>query len=125
MSDMTRERAKPGAAWLMLAIVVAVVLYPVLFGPVVWLTSRGYIHRKVVEWAYDPILPKALDGPQPVRAAIEWWGSLGIPRERATSFNFVEPDGTTLWVAFCGPVTTASGFRMTIRSFPPDAETAR
>src|SRR5262249_46227284 len=54
---------KPGVAFLVTVVVLAAVpLYPLSFGPSVWLASRGHVDGNVIERAFRPILWAAVRG---------------------------------------------------------------
>src|ERR1700681_3130996 len=64
--------------WITVALVVALVGYPLSFGPAVWLTTRGYVGEATVNSFYWPVLWSAAHVP-PLENAVDWWASLGIP----------------------------------------------
>ena len=99
---MTATSRKPAAPfWLAVAIVTSVLAYPVLFGPAVWTTARGYVDRKLVERVYGPVLSAGFGGPLQVRRTIAWWGSWGISYGQSASFDIGR--GDSCWLSFWGP----------------------
>jgi hypothetical protein len=99
LSAMTSDRKKPGVAfWATVALVVALVGYPLSFGPAFWWFSPP---RSDGTWMMshsdDPWAPKAYwplgwlaeYGPEPVSHAIQWYVLLGVDRVWVT----INPDG--------------------------------
>ncbi len=82
MPAMREEREKPGVVfWSTLAIAV-VVLYPLSFGPVLWLNTHGWLTgwpHDLAVWFYFPINWIYHKGPQPVHDVFDLyarlWGS--------------------------------------------------
>jgi len=103
VSDLTEQATeqKSGAfLWLTLALVAALLLFPVSFGPAVWGATRGYLDRRSVEKIYRPIFWAGVHGPEPVKAGIHWWGGLGIVPGKAVLFLVPSPDGGWNFVRF-------------------------
>ena len=75
-----------------------VLLYPVSFGPAVWLSARGSVDTATLETIYFPIIWAAVHGPASFQNATEWWGSFGVPAGKAVVLSFGEsppdPDGS-------------------------------
>jgi len=84
-------------------LVLAPVVWALGFGPAVWLTAEGCLDREVVERAYGPILSAAVGGPEAIREAISWWGSLGVRRGRLACFDIGLPKNGDVWLDFFGP----------------------
>jgi hypothetical protein len=73
------DRKQPGVAfWATVVVLVALVGYPVSFGPAVWLTARGYFRDSTVQSFYLPILWSAAQA-ESLESAVTWWGTLGVP----------------------------------------------
>ena len=76
------------------------IFYAALFGPLVWMKSWGLVDNRLVQPLYKPMVFIAVNGPEPVRRGIAWWGSLGVPRWHSAHFqvdsdralNFSGPD---------------------------------
>jgi len=81
-----------------IVLVAAVLLYPVSFGPAVWLTARGHVQKSTVESVYWPMIWAAGHGPSPLRRAALWWGSIGVPAAEEVVFVYghgkENPDGS-------------------------------
>jgi hypothetical protein len=107
---------KPGAAFLVTVVVSAAVpLYPLTFGPAVWLVSREHVDGNIVERAFRPILWAAVRGPKPLMAAINWWANIGIPSDCGAEFTAIsEDDGDVL--IFFGRLPFGVGTGMRIRT---------
>jgi hypothetical protein len=72
-------RKQPGTAfWATVAVALALVAYPLSFGPAVWLTARRYFRPSTVQSVYWPVLWPAAHVPA-LEKAVVWWGSLGVP----------------------------------------------
>ena len=95
---MTSDRKKPGVAfWASVVLVVALVGYPLSFGPAVWLAARGVIPKSPVKWAYWPMLCQ--------RVHLNLWGpygSLGIPRGESITFVVTDLEGDEISASFGG-----------------------
>jgi|SRR5579872_1051786 len=61
--------------------------YPLNFGPAIWLTARGYLKESAVQYVYMPLLLAAGEA-EWLESAITWWGSLGVPDDKAVTFMF-------------------------------------
>jgi len=54
---MSESRKKPGVAfWATVAVMMAVVLYPLSFGPACWLAGCGVVPMKATRTAYWPLV---------------------------------------------------------------------
>ncbi|MBI3862446.1 MAG: hypothetical protein HY290_11175 [Planctomycetia bacterium] len=72
----------------MIAGVLALVsAYPLSFGPVIWLTARGYFRESAVLSFYRPFL-LSVEQAESLESAVTWWGSLGVPDDKAVTFIF-------------------------------------
>ena len=68
---MTPDRKKPGVAfWATVVVVVALVAYPLSFGPACWMVRRGLISPPIVAHFYRPILRHSGVLPSGVHQAI-------------------------------------------------------
>ena len=75
---MTAPRKKPGVAfWATAVVVVALVAYPLSFGPACWFTSRVNLSGKFVTIPYRPIVWLFCNSPQGVRTVIRSYASAG------------------------------------------------
>jgi hypothetical protein len=76
---MTPSRKQPGVAfWATVVLVVALVAYPLSFGPWCWCTSRLKGEIRSVPPVYGPITLLAETG-RPAGHAIRWYASLCAP----------------------------------------------
>jgi hypothetical protein len=77
---MTTSRKKPGVAfWATVVVVMALVGYPLSFGPACWIASRQakYEGRVPVPAIYRPILWAWFHSPRPIFLIIYRYASLG------------------------------------------------
>jgi hypothetical protein len=88
------DRKKPGVGFwtTVVAVVVLILLYPLSLGPAIWLTARGYFRESVVQSIYRPFLVSA-EYVEIVESAVTWWGSLGVPDNKAVTFIYETWDG--------------------------------
>jgi hypothetical protein len=82
------DRKQPGTAfWATVAVVVALIGYPVSLGPAVWLTGRGWFRDSAVQSFYMPVLWSAVQA-ESLEDVVVWWGSLGVPDGKAVDMMF-------------------------------------
>ena len=87
---MTRSSKPPSAAfWATVVVVVALILYPLSFGPACWLTAQPWQNAfqndgfdmpprwMQINRPFGIILNK---GNSPVKTAVKWWATLGVKR---------------------------------------------
>jgi hypothetical protein len=78
---MISGRKKPGVAFWATVVVVVVLAYPLSYGPVCWFDLRQERlprwARPVVWYVWRPMGFLAVNGPRPIKRAIQWWASLG------------------------------------------------
>ena len=86
------------AVWPAAVLVIAVALYPVSFGPAVWLVARGSLYPSTVNRVYWPVLWCAVHGPEPVSQTISFWGSLGVSHDDPVELSVERDDGAELMV---------------------------
>jgi hypothetical protein len=67
---MATDRKKPGVAFWITSILIAVLAYPLSFGPACWLCQRGYISVDFVSIMHCPVIWAAWHGPRPFRLLI-------------------------------------------------------
>jgi hypothetical protein len=79
---------------------VALVAYPLSFGPAVWLAARGTIPETAVKCVYWPLLCQRVHLPNSWGAIIQWYGSFGIPSHQAVVFMVKDLEGDTLSASF-------------------------
>jgi hypothetical protein len=91
---MTTSRKKPGVAFwaTVVVVVVALILYPLSLGPAIWLTARGYFRESTVQSFYMPFLVPA-EYVELLESGVTWWGSLGVPDNKAVTFIYETWDG--------------------------------
>ena len=79
-------------------LVAAVPLFPVSFGPAVWLTARAHVQKSTVGKVYWPIIWAAGRVPASLRKATVWWDSIGRPAGKDITFVYghgeATPDGS-------------------------------
>src|SRR4029453_18637396 len=77
-SAVPHDRKKPGVAfWATVVVVVALVAYPLSFGPACWISSRVQPSGNVVSVIYKPVILAWLRGPPPVEQVLNhlvFWG---------------------------------------------------
>jgi hypothetical protein len=67
------------------AAVLAGLAYPLSLGPGCWTLSRLQWGKRspevarAVSWAYSPLAPAVIDGPEPARRGLKWWIGVGMP----------------------------------------------
>jgi hypothetical protein len=68
---------KPGVSfWATVVVVVALVAYPLSFGPACWLFKRSYISEHRFSAAYEPCVQAAESGPYFAQRVIRKWADL-------------------------------------------------
>jgi hypothetical protein len=73
---------KTGVAfWATVVAVVALVAYPLGFGPACWIASRRQERVPRISSAYRPIGIVIADAPQPIRRFLIWYGAVGISQD--------------------------------------------
>jgi len=81
MRTMTSDRKKPGVAfWATVVVAVALVAYPLSFGPACWRYPTGILHAKVdaaLRTIYSPLADYAISEKDPVAETLWWWSQLG------------------------------------------------
>src|SRR5689334_4037306 len=93
---MTSDRKKPGVAfWAAVAVVVALVLYPLSFGPWCWLTAQADRGSTFVPAIYRPVT-RAAETNRKLSAAIRWYASIAAP-ERWTLLCDYFDEGPPRW----------------------------
>ncbi len=70
------SRKKPSAGFWITVALVAVLAYPASFGPACWISSRSGIGGSVVNFAYQPMLGMAFEGPEVIRRGTLWYVQL-------------------------------------------------
>ena len=79
------------------AAVLIALAYPLSLGPACWTMSGlewEMTHPEVayaVSWAYSPLAPAVVFGPEPVRRVLKWWIGVGMPAR--TGFHGDWPRG--------------------------------
>src|SRR5262249_20222835 len=85
------DRKKPGVAfWATVVVVVALLGYPLSFGPACWLTAQPWENSArndgwdepprclLIYWPFGIILNQR---DSPLKTAVTWWATLGIKRQ--------------------------------------------
>ncbi|MBS0265677.1 MAG: hypothetical protein JSS02_27340 [Planctomycetes bacterium] len=93
--------------WLTASAVALVLGYPLSLGPAIWLTSRGYFRESVVQTFFRPLLLSTAES-ESLSQAVEWWGSWGVPDDKAVTF-FFETDEASIVFQF---TRTGEGTRL-------------
>jgi len=73
--------------WIIASVVALLAGYPLSFGPAIWLTARGYVRASAAQYFYMPFLLSA-EQAESLESAVTWWGSLGVPDNKAVTFIF-------------------------------------
>ena len=80
---MTPSRKKPGVAfWAIVVVVVVLVVYPLSFGPTLWVVNQKWCPARLIDvwvWFYRPIGWLQNYGPQPIRDIIVWYCGCWVP----------------------------------------------
>jgi hypothetical protein len=77
---MTSARNKPGVAfWATVVVTVALIGYPVSFGPACWVCDRGRISKQVMAWIYKPFIVATFNGPESIRRILRKYAEWGAP----------------------------------------------
>ncbi len=85
---MGDSRNKPGFAfWATVVVVVALVGYPLSFGPACWWFTRHPQRESCLDQIYYPVLRVWDAGPSPVRQALDWYANLGAAFEICVGEN--------------------------------------
>lgn len=89
------DSRKTGVAfWATVTLVVALVGYPLSFGPAMWAMNRSTVSPRAVAMAYRPVLWLWAHGPDVVADSIIWYGHLG-----SDGVWLVDPD-TSNWIGY-------------------------
>ncbi len=88
---MTSRKQPSTAFWTSVALVVALLAYPLSIGPAIWLTGRGYFRESTVQSLYMPVLLSA-EQAEWLENGVTWWGSLGVPDGKCVDFMFETDD---------------------------------
>jgi hypothetical protein len=86
---VTDEQKKGGAAfWLTVAMVAALIAYPVLFGPACYLCEKNLLSQKVAWVMFRPMTWLARTGPAPVSRLIAGYAELCGDQRRLVAYWF-------------------------------------
>ncbi len=92
---MTSRKHPSAAFWATAMVVVALLGYPLSFGPACSLASHTRIGRETVATVYQPLIQCWDNGPKPISRALGWWMS----RTRASEWHWDNgPDGSFVWI---------------------------
>ena len=84
MNEGQKERGGNGAAALVFAAVVLVILLPILYvlstGPVMWLCVNDYVSQEAVATFYSP-LAFLCEHCDPLHRFVIWWQDCFLPRD--------------------------------------------
>jgi hypothetical protein len=97
---ITPSFKKPGPEFWAMVVVVALVAYPLSFGPAVWLVARGTLPETAIKCAYWPLLCQRVHLENSWGSAIRWYGSLGIPTGQKVVFEVEDLEGDRLAPSF-------------------------
>jgi len=84
--------------WIIVTVVALVVGYPLSFGPAIWLTAHGYFSEAAVQYIYLPV-PQSAEHAGWLEIPVTWWGSLGVPDNKAVNFMLQTDEGIA-WFQF-------------------------
>jgi len=77
----TSNRKHPSVAfWLTVALVAAIVAYPLSFGPACWLALRGSLPKQPTARLYKPLIAATFNCPKPVRQTLRKYAEWFAPR---------------------------------------------
>ena len=77
---MTSDRKNPGVAfWATMVVTLAVVVYPLSWGPACWLAEQKILPHWIVTKGYVPVIWIYYWGPKPARRAVGWWAGFARP----------------------------------------------
>ena len=77
---MSEDRKKPGVAfWATVVVVVALVGYPLSFGPACWITSRMNFGAEAVQTVYRP-MTLVMSRSATASEVLRWYARLAAPR---------------------------------------------
>ncbi len=108
---MSDERKKPGAAlWASVVVVVALLAYPLSFGPACWITSRTNFGASAIASAFWP-MTVASSRFERVGRALNWYARLGA----ANGWNW----GLSPYAAPQGKGTVTIRYRCAWRHLDP------
>jgi hypothetical protein len=71
------SRKKPSVAFWATVVVVVVLVYPLSFGPAVWLVEAGKLPRGSVYCVYGPLVDLAIYEKHPIAQGLVWWAAPG------------------------------------------------
>jgi hypothetical protein len=74
---MNPEQRKPGVAFWSTVVLVAVLAYPVSFGPACWIVSWAGSGSRILATAYRPIIWVWDHGPRSLNDPLHWYTRLG------------------------------------------------
>jgi hypothetical protein len=86
---MSEPKKKPGVAFWASVVVVALLAYPLSFGPACWLTAQPWQNvfnndgwDMPPRWMqiYRPFGVILNEGDSPIKSAVNWWATFGIKR---------------------------------------------
>jgi hypothetical protein len=72
---MNEKRKRPGVAFWTILVVVLLVLYPLSYGPSVWLVRRGRLPNSTIGF-YAPMTWLQKNVPGPIGEAVRWYAIL-------------------------------------------------
>ena len=76
LPQMTSRKKTGVAFWAAVVGVMALVGYPLSFGPACWIASRNHEEHNSLLAAYRPLIWCELNGPAPLSRSIWWWTHL-------------------------------------------------
>jgi hypothetical protein len=89
---MSSDRKQPGLAFgATVVVVVALVAYPLSFGPACWLVDRGYMPARTVAKAFRPVLQ--FPGNSWQWSAATWYAGIGATDPPLTMMRIVDAAG--------------------------------
>jgi hypothetical protein len=95
------DRKKPGVAFRATVALIALLAYPLSFGPACWITARSQlgdqIGRACMEEVYRPVLWTIAYGPAVIEKPLFWWGEFGIRDGGVALFSIDESPKGFVW----------------------------
>ncbi len=100
---MSEDRKKPGwTIWATVGLVVALVGYPLSFGPACGFVARKYLSARFVEDAYWPILWGYVDTPFGIVGSISSYAEIWLPPGSRITLEHKSTDGHQISCPFWG-----------------------
>jgi hypothetical protein len=87
---MTKPKPSPDY-WITVALAIALIAYPISFGPTCWVSSRTGWGYELVPVVYRPMCWLHVFGPNSTRWCIDWYARLGAANGWELYHTLAEP----------------------------------